>query len=71
MKVWKEHREIKRLRSLHMFDRKECRNCQFISYCFICPGIALLEKGSLLSKLPEACRQAKIRKEVYASYYTS
>jgi len=65
MEIWKVNDEIKRLRSLRMKDRKDCWDCELISYCFVCPGIALSECGSLLAKLPEACRQARIRKEVY------
>ncbi|MBL7196801.1 MAG: radical SAM protein [Candidatus Omnitrophica bacterium] len=65
IEVWKGHPEIKKLRNLRQIDRKECWDCEFQSYCFICPAIALQEEGSLLAKLPEACRQARIRKEVY------
>ncbi len=63
--IWREHEKIKRIRNLRKSERKECRGCEFIDYCFLCPGIALLEQGSLTAKLPEACRQAKIRKDVF------
>lgn len=65
MELWRKHKEINRLRNLNMIDKKDCMECELISYCFVCPGIAFLEKGSFLAKLPEACRQAKIRKELY------
>ncbi len=63
--IWRENEEIKKLRNLCMRDKKECWDCNLISYCVSCPGIALLECGSVLAKLPEACRQARIRREVH------
>jgi AdoMet-dependent heme synthase len=69
MEIWRGHEEIKRLRSLRMIDRKDCLGCEYISYCFVCLGITLIECGSLLAKLPEACRQARIRKEVYEEIF--
>ncbi|MFC1804885.1 radical SAM protein [Candidatus Omnitrophota bacterium] len=65
IKVWRSNKEINRLRSLRVSDRIECRGCALASYCFACPGMSLLERGSLLARLPESCRQARIRKEVY------
>lgn len=69
MEIWEKNEEIKRLRSLRIIDREDCRNCELISYCFVCPGIAFLEKGSLLARLPEACRQARMRKQAYESIF--
>lgn len=68
--IWKNHRRINALRSLCVKDKKECLGCKFLSYCTFCPGIARLEKGSPLAKLPEFCRQARIRKEIYGSIVT-
>ena len=65
MEIYEKNKEIKGLRSLRMIDRKDCWKCKLISYCFFCPGIALLECGSLSAKLPEACRLARVRKEIY------
>lgn len=64
--VWQYHPELNYIRSLRVNDLSECRKCELLSYCFYCPGIARLEQGSFLSKLPEACRLAKIRKEIYS-----
>lgn len=63
--IWKNHHQFNYFRSLRVKDLPECKNCELLPYCFRCPGIALLECGSFLAKLPEACRQAKIRKEIY------
>jgi radical SAM protein with 4Fe4S-binding SPASM domain len=68
--IWRDNREINDFRALRVDDRKECLGCELTSYCTSCPGIALLEEGSLLAKLPEACRQARIRKGVYERIYS-
>lgn len=63
--IWKNNPEFKKLRNLYMKDKKDCWGCDLLPFCVTCPGIALLEEGSLTAKLSEACRQARIRKEVY------
>ena len=63
--IWKNNPEFKKLRNFYMKDKKDCWGCDLLPFCVTCPGIALLEEGSLTAKLPEACRQARIRKEVY------
>jgi radical SAM protein with 4Fe4S-binding SPASM domain len=68
--IWQHHPEFIRLRRLTKESRVGCRDCRFSTHCFFCPGTALLEKGSLLTKLPEACRQARLRKEVYEGIFT-
>ncbi len=42
----------------------ECRDCEFVSTCFRCPGYSLLEEGSLLVANQEHCRFARVRREV-------
>jgi len=64
--IWLEHKEIKKFRNTQIEDRIECRGCELMRYCNVCPGIAFAEKGSMLAKLPEACRTAKMLKEVCA-----
>ncbi|MFH0790395.1 MAG: radical SAM protein [Candidatus Omnitrophota bacterium] len=58
-------REMNEFRGLVMSDRKDCLGCEFARFCFGCPGISKLEKGSFVAKLPEACRQARFRKAAY------
>jgi radical SAM protein with 4Fe4S-binding SPASM domain len=65
-KIWHENEQLNKLRNLCLSDRKDCLGCEFADYCFVCPGIALIEAGSLVSKLPESCRLAIIRKKVYS-----
>ena len=63
--IWRNHGEISLLRSLTVADKKDCFRCKFIGYCFRCPGIAKLERGSYTAKIPEACRLAKIQKKIF------
>ncbi|MCM8791874.1 MAG: radical SAM protein [Candidatus Omnitrophica bacterium] len=65
--LFKNHPQFQYLRSLRIKDL-ECKNCKLLSWCVRCPGISLLERGSLLAKLPEACRQAEIRQEIYKNF---
>ncbi|OIO33801.1 MAG: hypothetical protein AUJ70_02515 [Candidatus Omnitrophica bacterium CG1_02_40_15] len=69
IEIWKDNEEINKMRALHFKDRVDCRGCSLVSYCFFCPAIALLERGSLTAMLPEFCRQAKIKKEIYENIY--
>lgn len=69
LEIYRNHEGFKMIRGLRMKDVKECINCKYIKFCFRCPGIALLEEGSLTSKLPEACRQAELRKKVYDEFF--
>ncbi len=64
-KIWEENKEIRAVRELRVTDRKDCIGCEVIEDCLLCPGIVLLEKGSLVAKLEEACRQTRIKKEIY------
>lgn len=63
--IWENGREFKLLRNTKVKDSKECINCEYEKYCFRCPGIAYLLTGSFTKPYPDACRQAKIRKQVY------
>jgi len=50
------------IRSLRFRDFRECSSCSFASSCFFCPGLALLESGSLTGKNLTACRFTRIRR---------
>jgi radical SAM protein with 4Fe4S-binding SPASM domain len=63
--IWLGHDKIREFRHMRIGDRAECRGCEISKYCSVCPGMALLEKGSVLAKLPEACRMAEIFKRAY------
>jgi radical SAM protein with 4Fe4S-binding SPASM domain len=63
--IWENHDDFVKLRALKHRDKVDCLDCSVKPFCFNCSGISWLETGSLLSKLPEACRQAKMRQKAY------
>jgi radical SAM protein with 4Fe4S-binding SPASM domain len=65
--IWENGKEFKLLRNTKVKDLKECIDCEYEPYCFRCPGISYLLTGSFTKPYPDACRQARIRKEVYTS----
>ena len=65
--IWENGREFKLLRNTKVKDLKECIDCEYEKYCFRCPGISYLLTGSFTKPYPDACKQAKIRKQVYLS----
>jgi len=65
IEIWKHHEDFLKIRKMRLCDRIGCKECIFISYCSVCPGLALLEEGSLTKPLKESCRIAKIRKSIY------
>ena len=63
--VWKSNPDLNRARNLSMKDRRGCLVCPDIKYClFYCPGMALVEDGGIKSRFKEACRIARVIKEV-------
>lgn len=65
MHIWKNHKRIIEIRNSRVSDRIECRKCSLIRYCYLCPGLSFMEKGSFVAKLPEACRQAEVLKNAH------
>jgi radical SAM protein with 4Fe4S-binding SPASM domain len=63
--IW-NNKDFMTIRNLRLRDRKGCIKCKLIHYCTYCPGIALLENGSLFAPSQEFCRIARIRREAYA-----
>ncbi len=54
------------LRKTRFTDLKKCSKCDLAEeWCGVCPGHAFLEVGDWLEPSPEACRRARIRREIY------
>ena len=66
--IWNSSPRLQYLRSLKSYTMSQCLNCQLLTYCFHCPGLALNEDGDLLTPSSELCRLARIYKEVRKSY---
>lgn len=60
-KIWRNSAVLKKIRGMKLGDLKECENCKDIRYCNRCPGLALLENGSLYGRSNSACQIATIR----------
>ncbi|MCQ9205255.1 MAG: radical SAM protein [Omnitrophica bacterium] len=62
--VWQKSHFLQDIRLLKRSDLEKCSSCRVSSYCFRCPGAAFLEEGDIKASYKEACRLAKIKKEV-------
>ena len=62
--IWRSSAVLKKIRNTKLKDLKECASCKDIRYCNRCPGLALLENGSLYGKSKSACQMAALRKQV-------
>ena len=65
--IWFNSQVLTQIRSLSLSRIKGCSNCDNIEYCNPCPGLALAEDGDIYTNSSEACRQAKVRKTVFAN----
>ncbi|MEI6845501.1 MAG: radical SAM protein, partial [Candidatus Firestonebacteria bacterium] len=59
--IWENSPVLKKIRGMKLKDLKECASCKNICYCNRCPGLALLEGGTLYTKSASACEIASIR----------
>ncbi|MBN1350554.1 hypothetical protein JXJ21_14150 [candidate division KSB1 bacterium] len=64
--IWNRSAVIRNLRDMTFSRLKQCAGCQDSAYCNPCPGLAVLERGSLVDPAEECCRQASIRKQLYS-----
>lgn len=62
--IWQKSHFLQDIRSLRSSDLEKCSSCEISGYCFRCPGAAFLEEGDVKASYKEACRLAKIKKEV-------
>ncbi|MBS5824331.1 MAG: radical SAM protein [Clostridium argentinense] len=63
--IWNDSDTLSNIRNIRWSDLKECVGCSNMKYCYKCPGISLLEDGSVLSKSSLACAHANIRHKLY------
>lgn len=59
------------LRKAFLPSDSNCSNCAHLPYCQRCPGLALVEDGSIFSPPSEACKLSGIRRLVAVSKITS
>lgn len=63
--IWNNSPALHKLREYRVSDLTICRNCKYINYCTFCPGMALLETGSMFQPYSEACSHAKVQYELF------
>ena len=59
--IWSNSETLKQVREFDFTMIDGCANCKHMKYCNLCPGEALIEKGSPLTKYSEACDIAQAR----------
>ncbi len=64
--IWRKSLVLQNIRELTLTKLNRCAICDDIEYCSPCPGLALMEHGSLCEPARECCRHAKIRRSVIA-----
>ncbi|TES98147.1 radical SAM protein [Patescibacteria group bacterium] len=63
-KIWTTSPQLLDFRSLTVQDLTECSKCSLFEYCRLCVGLNYVERGDLKLPSSEACREAKIMKEL-------
>lgn len=63
--IWNKAGIFKQLRRITRRDLTQCKNCEYMAYCYRCPGLAMLETQDLTAPDSVSCQIAKIRKEIY------
>lgn len=57
--IWHHSPKMLLIRQLRLNDLQKCRDCQHLTHCARCPGLALLEDGDLLGPSSAACWMVK------------
>jgi len=60
--IWREQRGYSEYKNLTGGDLKKCLECEIRNFCGRCPGLALIETGSVTEPCPVACSLARARK---------
>jgi radical SAM protein with 4Fe4S-binding SPASM domain len=61
--IWMSE-SMAKARMLTAGSRVECEECAYAEYCSYCPGMAEVKDGGILGPAPDACRNARIRKQL-------
>jgi radical SAM protein with 4Fe4S-binding SPASM domain len=62
--IWERSDILEYLRDTEVEDLSECRACQYAKFCYRCGGLAYLEGKGFRGKSLEACRLARINKQI-------
>ena len=67
LSIWRDSRDMRRVRSLRVRDLHTCSGCAASGFCTRCPGQALVEDGDLLGPSSAACEHAAVRAQAAGS----
>ncbi len=59
--IWHNSPDMLNIRQMRMKNVHGCKNCDYLSWCARCPGLAYLEDGDLLGHSSAACWLAKAK----------
>jgi len=65
IEIWEKSPFLKKFRSLTISSFLNCKNCKFLQFCRVCPGLNYLEEGNILKPVKINCQFAKIAKQVF------
>jgi radical SAM protein with 4Fe4S-binding SPASM domain len=61
--IWRNSPVLRKVRNVKIEDSTECLICKYAEWCVRCPGMALVETGSMYAPSPIACKEARLRKK--------
>jgi radical SAM protein with 4Fe4S-binding SPASM domain len=57
--IWSNSLELRAFRAIRLSDMPKCTECELFAYCRLCPGLNLVETGSLFTPPPRVCKEAE------------
>lgn len=63
--IWAAQEGYRQYKDLTAADLPECLACEIRHFCGRCPGMALLETGSVTKPCPAACLLARVRRQIH------
>ena len=62
--IWHDSPYLRELRSMRRSSFRECASCENLTFCRLCPSLALRETGSATGRAPTTCRLSEAIREV-------
>jgi len=57
--IWDVSPVLKAFRAIRFSDMPKCANCELFAYCRPCPGLNLVETGSIFTPPQRICKEAE------------
>lgn len=62
--IWDSSSAMKSFRAIRFSDMPKCANCEIFTYCRPCPGLNLVETGSITTPPQRVCKEAEYMKNL-------